>query len=543
MMKRKNFPMNAKLILKADARFGFNSARRFDSMAMFRLARIFAALTVACALLATKTNAAKAKVFAVAPRGAKIESVLLPSQSPIISFRILFMTGAASDPQGKEGVAALTAAMLAQGGSREMSYAQIVEAFYPMAASFNQQVDKEMTVFVGATHRDNLARYYEIVRSMLLDPGFRAEDFARLKTDAINFLKVSLRQGNDEELGKEQLYNMLYAGTPYGHHNVGSLSALEKLTLDDVRDFYRAHYTRANLVIGLAGDYPSDFTQKMEADFNKLPAGKADAVKISEPKLEAGTRIEVIKRDTRSTAVSLGFPIDVRRGEKDWVALALVASYLGQHRSSNSYLYQRLREARGLNYGDYAYIEYFPRGMFQFEPDPNLGRQSQIFQIWIRPVEPQNGLFALRAALYEYDKLVRDGLSKEAFETTREFLSKYVNVLTQTQDAQLGYALDSRYYKIGNFNSYVREGLAKLTLDDVNRAVRQHLKSNGMRVVIVTKDADALRDAILSGKPSPPVYVSPKPKEIADEDKLIEVYKFNVKPADVTVVPVEQVFN
>ena len=38
-----------------------------------------------------------------------------------------------------------------------------------------------------------------------------------------------------------------------------------------------------------------------------------------------------------------------------------------------------------MNYGDYAYIEAFPRGMFQFFPDPNVARQRQIFEIWIRP--------------------------------------------------------------------------------------------------------------------------------------------------------------
>ena len=185
--------------------------------------------------------------------------------------------------------------------------------------------------------------------------------------------------------------------------------------------------------------------------------------------------IEIIKRDTRSTGISLGFPLDATRRDRDWPALAVVASYFGQHRSSNSYLYQRLRELRGLNYGDYAYIEYFPRGMFQFAPDPNLGRTRQIFQIWIRPVEPQNGHFVLRAALYEYDKLVREGMSKEAFEATREFLTKYVNVLTQTQDAQLGYALDSRYYGIPDINTYMRERLKALTLEDVNNAIQRYL--------------------------------------------------------------------
>lgn len=475
-------------------------------------------------------------------QAAAIASVLQHSLSPLITFRILFMTGAAFDPKGKEGVASLTAALLAEGGSRTRTYQQILEAMYPMATSFNWQVDKEMTVFSGTTHVDNLEKYYGIIREMLLEPGFREDDFTRLKTNAINFLRVSLRQGNDEELGKEQLYISIYGDHPYGHHNVGRLSALEKLTLQDVRDFYSRHYTRANLVIGLSGGYPAKFDHRVKTDFSKLPAGKKEAAKYSTQKGDPGIRIELLKRETRSTGISLGFPINVRRGDKDWVALALINSYFGQHRSSNSYLYQRLREARGLNYGNYAYIEYFPRGMFQFVPDPNLGRQQQIFQIWIRPVEPEHGHFTLRAALFEYDKLLREGLSKEAFEETRGFLTKYVNILTSTQDAQLGYALDSRYYGIRTFNDYLRSELAKLTLDDVNRVLRQHLKTDAMRIVVVTKDAEALRDAIIKNEPSLITYNSPKPKEILEEDKVIQNYKINVKPENVVVVPVERVF-
>ncbi|HEX4900804.1 MAG TPA: pitrilysin family protein [Pyrinomonadaceae bacterium] len=472
----------------------------------------------------------------------KTASVLLPSRAPLISFRILFMTGAASDPKGKEGVAALTAAMLSQGGSRAMTYEQIVEAMYPIATSFGSQIDKEMTVFQGATHIDNLDKYYGLISQMLLDPGFRQDDFNRLKADSINYLKVSLRESNDEELGKEYLYNLIYAGHPYEHNNMGTVSSLEKLTLADVQAFYKAHYTQANMVLGLVGGYPKNFPDKVKADFAKLPAGTAANANYDDPKLTPGMHIAIVQRETRATAVSLGFPIAVTRADKDWPALALVASYFGQHRSSNSYLYQRLRESRGLNYGDYAYIEYFPRGMFQFMPDPNQGRSSQIFQIWIRPVVPENGHFVLRAALYEYDKLVREGMSKETFEATREFLIKNNNILTQTQDAQLGYALDSRYYNIPDYVSYMREQLTKLTLEDVNNAIRKYLKSDAMRIVMITKDAEGLREAIVANKPSPITYNSPKPKEITDEDKVIETYKINVKPEDVVIVPVSKVF-
>ncbi len=477
-----------------------------------------------------------------APKAGTIASVLEPTQSPLVSFRLLFMTGSANDPAGKEGVAALTAAMLSEGGSRAMPYEEITEAFYPMAAGFGSQVDKEMTVFAGTTHVDNLEKYYSIIRDMLLDPGFREDDFKRLKDDAVTYLTTTLRQGNDEELGKEYLYNIIYAGHPYGHNNTGTVSSLQKLTLDDVRNFYRANYTQANLVVGLAGGYPADFADRVKADFAKLTAGSGAPRKYAQPKVAPGMRVEIIKRETRATAISMGFPIPVNRSHKDWPALALVASYLGQHRSSVSHLYQRLREARGLNYGDYAYVEYFPRGMFQFTPDPNLGRSSQIFQIWIRPVEPQNSLFALRAALYEYDKLIKEGVPQKDFEAIRDFLIKYANVLTSTQGARLGYALDSRYYGTPEYTAFMRASLSKLTLADVNRAVKQYLNPGNMRVVIITKDAEGLRDALVRGTPSPITYNSPKPADILAEDKVIERYKVPVRPEQVVIVPVEKVF-
>jgi zinc protease len=449
--------------------------------------------------------AQKTKKPPVKSMNSNIETVFQPGKSPLVSLRIQFLTGSVDDPNGKEGVAALTAAMIAQGGSKNLTFDQITEQFYPMAAGFGAQTDKEMTTFVGQTHVDNLPKYYAIIRQMLLEPGFREDDFTRLKTDAINYLKTGLREGNDEELGKERLYNIIYAGTAYENLATGKVSSLEKLTLQDVKDFYAQNYSQGNLVVGLSGNFDTKFSGAMLADFKKLPIGGKKMRKLSAPNLEDGMKIDIVKRETRATAISLGFPIDVNRSfGKDYAALALVASYFGQHRSSNSYLYGRLREVRGLNYGDYAYIEYFPRGMFQFEPDPNIARKMQIFQIWIRPVEPQNGNFALRAALYEYDKLVKNGLDQKTFEESRNFLTKYVNILTQTKDAELGYALDSKFYGIPNYNQYMKENLAKLTLADVNNAIKTYLSTDKMRVVMITKDATKSSKTNPPKSPTPP---------------------------------------
>jgi len=481
-------------------------------------------------------------LLGAAVTNADMRVVALPSQSPLVTFRIVFLTGAAADPAGKPGLAALTASMLAAGGSRQMSYQQILNAMFPMATSVSSQVDKEMTVFSATTHVDNLDAFYKIFRAMLLDPGWRQEDFQRLKDDAINFLRVSLRGNNDEELGKEVLYQQIYAGHPYGHHNRGTVSGLNRIAIKDLQDFYKAHYAQDNLILGLAGGYSEAFLTRVRQDFMRLPKSPAQTPAWKNPAPPKGLRVTMVEKDTRSVAFSFGFPIEVGRGHPDFPALLVAQACFGQHRTSGGRLYNRMRELRGLNYGDYAYIEYFPGGMFQFEPPPNLARRSQIFQVWIRPVEPATAHFALRLAFFEFDRLIRDGLSPEEFERWRSFVSKNVNLLLKTKAAELGYAIDSLYYGIGDYGGYVREALARLTVHDVNRAIRRRLQRDSLHVVVVGKNCEALRAALLANAPSPMTYNSPKPEQVLEEDKLVARWRFDIKPDAIQVVPVETVF-
>jgi zinc protease len=491
---------------------------------VIRLAMPFAFALFATALLA-------------APR-----VVELPGKSPLVTIRLVFTTGAASDPADKPGLAHLTAEMLGGGGTKDRTYKQILDAMYPMATSVSVYSDKEMTTFVGDTHVDNLDKFYAIMRDMLLNPGWRADDFERVRDNVVNNLQVGLRGNNDEELGKEELYNLIYSGRPYGHENLGTVAALRKMTIADLQEFYKHHYTQANLMIGLAGGYSPEFAARVKKDFAAMPVGEPDGFSPAAPVKIDRNQATLIDKDTRSVAWSLGFPLEVKRGDPDFAALLVVQAWFGQHRLSSGRLYNRMRELRGLNYGDYAYIEYFPRGMFQFEPDANLGRHQQIFQIWIRPVEPPNAAFALRLALFELDRLVKDGITQEDFERTRTFLSKYVNVLTKTKSAELGYAMDSVYYGIPNYNEYVKASLAKLTLADVNRATRKHLRADRLQIVGVTKDAEKLKAELTGSAATPIHYNSPKPQDVLDQDKIVEKWPLHLSGADITIVPVGSLF-
>jgi len=463
-------------------------------------------------------------------------------KSPLVTFRVVFQVGAASDPKGKEGLASLTASMISDAGTKHRTLQQLLDALDPIAVNVDSDVDKHMTSFVMETHIDNLDVAYGALREMLLEPGWRDEDLKRLKDDAINGLTVSLRSNNEEELGKEVLYSEIYSGHPYQHHNIGTVSGIKAITMDDLRKFYQANYTQATLTIAIAGGYPSEFAARVQKDFEKLPKGRVTEIKLPEPKPINGRQVVIVEKQTRSVAMSMGFPISVVRGQPDYVPLLVAQSWLGQHRTSGVQLFERIREKRGLNYGDYAYIEYFPRGMFQFEPDPNLARKQQIFQVWIRPVEPATAHFTLRLAMFELERFYKDGLSEDDFQQTRNFLSKYVNLLTKTKRAELGYAIDSQFYGITDYNSYLKSALAKLTREQVNAAIRKHLSPENMKIVLVAENAAKLRDALVSDAPSPMTYNSPKPQDILDEDKIVEKLPLKIKRENVRIVKVESLF-
>lgn len=484
-------------------------------------------------------------LFALAATAAFAEPrvVQLPGKSPLVTLRFVFTTGSASDPADKPGAAHLTAELLGNGGTKDLTYKQIVDAMYPMATSVEVYSDKEMTTFVGETHVDNLEKFYALMRDMILHPGWRADDFGRVRDDSLNALRVSLRGNNDEELGKEELYNVIYAGRPYGHENLGTGPALEKMTVADLQSFYNRHYNQANLIIGIAGGYPSEFLARVKRDFSALPEGTPDRFdELPPPSAIPHNRVTLVAKDTRSVAWSLGYPIDVKRGDPDFPALLVMQSWLGQHRESAGRLFGRMRELRGLNYGDYAYLEYFPQGMFRFEPRPNIARHQQIFQIWIRPVEPPNAVFALRLALFELDRMVKNGIPPADFEKTRSFLSKYVNILTKTKSAELGYAIDSLYYGVPNYNEYVKTALAKLTVEEVNAAIRRHIRSENLEIIGVAKDTDAISSALTGTDPTPMHYNTTKPQDVLEEDKIVERWPLHLRKEDVTVVPVSTVF-
>lgn len=474
-----------------------------------------------------------------------MSEIILPNpDSPLVALRILFDTGSKDDPPGREGLACLTTRMLAEGGTKRYSYDEILDRLYPIAAEIESHCDKEVISFSARVHRDKLLQFYDLFSEMLIAPRFDPEDFARLHEEQLNYVSKVLRGNNDEALGKWTLQGMLYPGHPYGHVDEGTISGLSAIRLPDVKEFYNRYLgpLSGRIRIGAAGGFDEQFVARLRKDFRTTPPRVSRAA-LARPHLPNGIELTIVQKNCIATAISIGFPIEITRADDDFYPLAVANSALGEHRTFNGRLMRNMRGKRGLNYGDYSYIENFIQDGGSTFPIPNIPRPQQYFSIWVRPVPHDKAMFALRQAIRELDLIVKDGLGEKEFESTRVFLRNYSKLWVQTQSRSLGYEMDGSSYGRMSLTAELEKRLPTITRQQVNAAIAKNLQSRRLCVAVVTSDAAAFRDALLSGVPTPLKYdTAGTPTDILEEDKEIERFPLPVRPESIRIVAADEMF-
>lgn len=492
---------------------------------------------------AAEKPAAKTAARSAAGKVGTVRTVFLPSPgNPLVAIRVYFQLGSVDDPKGKEGLASLTADMVGQGGTKSRTYAEVLDALYPLAASIRVTGDKESFVFSGTVHRDNLEKFADLLAEQVLAPRFAEDDFTRNKQDAIDWVTKTLRGTADEDLGKQAMATVMYKGHPYGRPSQGTVAGLQAISLDDAKAFHASHFSRDRLIVGVAGGYPAGFAEAFAKRFETLPAKGPALPKLPPPPKYKDNQVIIVQKPARADAISVGHPITITRKDPDFYPLTVARSYLGEHRTFNGVLMNHLRGNRGLNYGDYAYVENFIQEGWSTFPLANIPRRQQHFEIWLRPVPPQNALFALRGALFETDRLIREGIPAEGFEATKAFLTNYSNLWAQDVSRRLGFAIDG----VVTGKDIIKElqaRLPKMKKADVDRAIKKYLTIEGLSIAIVADNGHAVADKLVSGEATPITYdTKGTPAAIEAEDKLIEKFPLSIKPENVRVVPVDQMF-
>ncbi len=474
--------------------------------------------------------------------GPVFEPIVIPVEgSQAVYLQATFRAGSAHDPEGFEGLSWITAQLMRDGGSGEHSGEELDRELYALGTDIEVIVDKELVTFRGKTLSEDLDAYLPLFTDVVTRPSFDEGTFYRVMDDATGYITTGVMD-SDEILGDTAFDSVVNAGHPYAHPAQGTISGLQAITLEHVQGYYQAAFTLENATVGLAGEVDDALTARVTEAFFALPVGESTLRTPAAQATFEARNLMVVEKATSVTGVHFGHPISVDRNHEDFAALFLGVTALGEHRESYGRLFKAMRTRRGLNFGDYAYIEHYVevgRG-----PKQELGtvRAQNQFMVWVRPVDTSDAPFATKMALRMVEDWVEHGLTPNEFETTRTHLTKRISLWAPDPGRRLGFAVDAEALGTPNLVETLPQQLAELEFTDVNAAIKRHVHPEHFQIVVVTGDGGAYADALLKQETTPMNYESGAPGGLQEtEDEEYAAYK--VDPESWSVKPAAKVWN
>ncbi len=197
-------------------------------------------------------------------------------------------------------------------------------------AGINAYTNNDATQYINSLPSNRLEFWMSVTSDRFLNPVFR--EFYKEKNVVMEERRLSLET---QPIGRlmEDFLAMAFKAHPYHHSVVGHMSDLEKITRQDVINYFQKYYQASNLTVAIAGDVnPKEVFKLAEIYFGRLPRGeKPEPVQTVEPE-QWGERI--VKVSAQSQPILLVGYHRPAETHPDDAALSALANIIGQGRSS-----------------------------------------------------------------------------------------------------------------------------------------------------------------------------------------------------------------
>ena len=270
---------------------------------------------------------------------------------PLVQVNVLLKGGSSLDRAGRYGMASLVAAMLDEGaGSR--SALELADAVEFLGADLSTSSSFDYSAIRLSSPVRNLEAALPLMADVLLRPTFPANELERLRKERLTALVQA--QDNPAAIIGYAFPRVVFGPTHrYGTPATGLAPALTAITPDDVRAFYREHYTAGQATVVVVGDITlAEAKARLDAAFAGWPSTAGAAPTAAPiPTAPQLTRREVVIIDKPGAAQSqirIGW-VGVPRSTGEYAVLQVLNTILGG--SFTSRLNQNLRERNGYTYG------------------------------------------------------------------------------------------------------------------------------------------------------------------------------------------------
>lgn len=393
---------------------------------------------------------------------------------PVISVSAILPAGAIYDGS-KAGLASFTATALKH-GTKSFTKAQLDEEIDFIGARVNTSASKEYARLSAKFASKDKDKMLPIIQEVLLEPSFNAEEFEKEKSRIL----VQLEQQKESPRSVIRAYfdDFLFGDHVYGNSTGGIKPTVNDLTVNDLKNFYKANYVPNEAAISIVGDFSSAAMQKqITALFSgwQKNSGSSSPNLASKPiaKPSESRVLLVNKDDAKETTFYIG-SLGVSRNNPDLVSIDVVNTLFGGR--FTSMLNDALRVNSGLTYGARS-------GFSSLKNGGSFGIST------FTALETSEA--AIDMALDVLNKLHTKGLDQQSLTSAKNYVKGQFPPDYETAEQLAGLLTEMFWYNFDeSYINHFEKNVDDLDLAKANKIIADYFPKDKLQFVIVGKSSE-----------------------------------------------------
>jgi zinc protease len=396
-------------------------------------------------------------------------------EQPVASLWLAIKAGSVLDPEGKSSLASYTSTLLNK-GTKTKDSKQLAEWIESVGGTFNASSDEDGTILTISILSEYLPTAYQFLADVVLNPTFPEDELAEERKRAVT--AIEFEKSDPDAMAERHFSEVVYGNHPYAVHP--TTESVEAVTRDDVMAFHKKNYVANNALMFVVGDVSAKQVKKdVENYFGKWAAGTPDKPNYTASPERTARNIALYHRPgSVQTNIEVG-QLGLRPTDPDWPAIQVANRVLGG--GATGRLFMTLREKHGWTYGAYSSWSK-PVDIGAFDAGANC--RTEVTDS------------ALTEMLAQIDRIVKEPISEADLASAKSYLIGNFPTTIETPSqiaAQIG-----QVKRLGLDKSYLenyRKDVAKVTVADVQRVMKENLHPDKLAIVLVG-DATAIKDKV-----------------------------------------------
>lgn len=436
-------------------------------------------------LLALSGQLASAEAFTLpAPERVVLENgtVLLLHQKtdvPMVGMQAVLRGGAVADPAGKEGLAALYAALIEKGAG-ERDSAGFSEAIAAVGGRLSARAGLEGLSISGSFLARDADLMVELLADMLIRPRLDRNEFEKLKSRSINLI-LAAKDGDPGDLVPAYAAAWLFGEHPYGNTVSGSETTLAAIGHRDMQRYLESAAGGDRLIVSVSGYFdPSEMREKLALALGDWRAASASLPDIPVPENAPGNRVLLVDKPGATQSYFWIGNIGVARDYAQRAELDIANTVFGGR--FTSMLNTALRIESGLTYGARAV----------------LVRPSQPGSVGISSYTRTDATVeAIDMALDVQDTLRMTGIPEDAILSAQNYILGQFPTGLETATQLAGEYVTLEFYGLGKewIDDYV-QAIRAVTPESIAAVIDEVYPGRDDLVFVLLGDAEQVRDAV-----------------------------------------------